>query len=90
MFQELGRRIRQAGNNLIENSLAWLPTPVAEHLVNAQKEVLCAVKALIEEEIKWSDIHLARAKEKKLRAKQEASMAEEESLREDATSQADM
>lgn len=63
--------LRKAVNDLIDESLASLPTAVAQHLTNSKKELLLAVRALLDEELKWSDIHLARAKELKAKRSQE-------------------
>jgi len=52
-------------NNLIATSLSYLPAETAQHLVNSEKELLLAVRALLDEQLKWSDIHLARAAEKR-------------------------
>ena len=57
-------------NNLLDESLASLPTAVAQHLTNSKKELLLAVRALLDEELKWSDIHLARARELKAKRSQ--------------------
>jgi len=35
------------------------------HLANAQKEFLRAIESVIDEQIKWTDIHLERAQGKK-------------------------
>ncbi len=63
--------LRKAMNDFIDESLASLPTPVAQHLTNSKKELLLAVRALLDEELKWSDIHLARARELKAKRSQE-------------------
>ncbi len=57
--------LRRLVNEAIDESLAFLPSAVAEHLTNSKKELLLAVRALVDEELKWSDIHLARARELK-------------------------
>ena len=57
--------LRRLVNNVIDESLASLPTALAEHLTNSKKELLLAIRALVDEELKWSDIHLARARELK-------------------------
>ncbi len=59
--------IRRLVNDVIDEGMASLPTAVAEHLTNSKKELLLAIRALVDEELKWSDIHLARARD--LRAK---------------------
>jgi hypothetical protein len=63
--------LRKAVNDFIDESLASLPTAVAQHLTNSKKELLLAIRALLDEELKWSDIHLARAKELKAKRSQE-------------------
>jgi len=63
--------LRKAVNDFIDESLASLPTAVAQHLTNSKKELLLAIRAILDEELKWSDIHLARAKELKAKRSQE-------------------
>ncbi len=62
--------LRQFVNQVIDESLASLPAPVAEHLTNSKKELLLAIRALLDEELKWNDIHLARARELKAKRSQ--------------------
>lgn len=57
--------LRQFVNDLIAEGMALFSTSVAEHLTNAKKELLLAIRALVDEELKWSDVHLARARELK-------------------------
>jgi hypothetical protein len=49
----------------METFYGVLPYDTAVHLANAQKELLKAVESMIEEQIKWTDIHLERAHGKK-------------------------
>jgi hypothetical protein len=53
--------IRDAANKLIESIYGILPYETAQHLANAQKELLKAVASVIDEQIKWTDIHVERA-----------------------------
>ncbi len=62
--------LRRLVNDVIDESLASLPTAVAEHLTNSKKELLLAIRALVDEELKWSDVHLARARELKAKRSQ--------------------
>jgi hypothetical protein len=62
--------LRRLVNDVIDESLASLPTAVAEHLTNSKKELLLAIRALVDEELKWSDIHLARTRELKAKRAQ--------------------
>lgn len=62
--------LRRLVNDVIDESLASLPTAVAEHLTNSKKELLLAIRALVDEELKWSDVHLARARELKVKRSQ--------------------
>jgi hypothetical protein len=57
--------IRDTANKLIESFYAALPYQTAVHVANAQKEFLKAVETVIEEQIKWTDIHVERAHAKK-------------------------
>lgn len=53
--------IRDTANRLIEGFYGLLPYETAIHLANAQKEFLHAIESVIEEQIKWTDIHVSRA-----------------------------
>jgi len=57
--------IRETANKLIETFYGVLPYETAVHLANAQKELLKAAETIIEEQIKWTDIHVERAHGKK-------------------------
>ena len=57
--------IRENVNKLMESFYGILPYETAVHLANAQKELLKAVESVIEEQIKWTDIHVERAHRKK-------------------------
>ena len=57
--------IRDTANKLVETFYGILPYDTAVHLANAQKELLKAVESVIEEQIKWTDIHVERAHRKK-------------------------
>ena len=53
--------IRDTANKLMETFYGILPYDTAVHLANAQKELLKAVETVIEEQIKWTDIHVEKA-----------------------------
>ena len=53
--------IRDAANQLIEKFYGILPYETAIHLANAQKEVLHAIGSMIDEQVKWTDIHVQKA-----------------------------
>ena len=57
--------IRETTNRLIESFYGILRYETARHLANAQKEMLQAIESVIEEQIKWTDIHVERAHGKK-------------------------
>ena len=57
--------IRDTANKLIEGFYGLLPYETATHLANAQKEILKAVGSVIDEQIKWTDVHVERALGKK-------------------------
>ena len=57
--------IRDTANKLIEGFYGILPYETAVHIANAQKEVLRAVESVIEEQIKWTDRHVEKARGKK-------------------------
>ena len=60
--------IREAANKLVEGFYGVLPYETAVHLANAQKELLQAVSTIIDEQIKWTDVHVERAHGKKQNA----------------------
>jgi len=53
--------IRDTANKFIEGFYGMLPYETAVHLANAQKELLQVVGSIIDEQIKWTDIHVERA-----------------------------
>ena len=53
--------IRDTANKLIEKFYGALPYETAVHVANAQKELLRAVESVIEEQIRWTDIHIERS-----------------------------
>jgi hypothetical protein len=57
--------IRDTANKVIEIFYGLLPYETAVHLANAQKELLKAVGSVIDEQIRWTDIHVERAHAKK-------------------------
>ena len=56
--------IRDRANKLIEGFYGLLPYETAVHLANAQKELLTAVSSMIDEQIRWTEIHVQRAHNK--------------------------
>ena len=53
--------IRDTANKFIEKFYGALPYDTAVHLANAQKEFLKAVESVIDEQIRWTDVHVERA-----------------------------
>jgi hypothetical protein len=53
--------IKDTANKVIEGFYGLLPYETAIHLANAQKEFLHAVSSMIDEQIKWTTIHVERA-----------------------------
>ena len=53
--------IRDTANKLIERFYGLLPYETAVHLANAQKELLQAVGTMIDEQVKWTNIHVEKA-----------------------------
>ena len=53
--------IQETANKLIEGFYGLLPYETAKHLANAQKEVLLAISSVIDEQIKWTEVHVERA-----------------------------
>ena len=54
--------MRDTANKIIEKFYGCLPEETAVHLVNVQKELLKAMGTIIDEQIKWTDIHLERSR----------------------------
>ena len=54
--------VRSALNEAHERALSHIPTPVGEHLTAARKELLSAARAVIDEEIRWTEAHWRNAK----------------------------
>ena len=53
--------IRDTANKLIEGFYGMLPYETAVHIANAQKEFLQAIETIIDEQIKWTDMHVQKA-----------------------------
>ncbi|HLH32174.1 MAG TPA: hypothetical protein VKY31_13305 [Terriglobia bacterium] len=53
--------IKETANKLIEGFYGILPYETAKHVANAQKEFLLAIESVIDEQIKWTDVHVERA-----------------------------
>jgi hypothetical protein len=53
--------IRDTANKLIEGFYGLFPYETAKHIANAQKEFLKAIESVIDEQIKWTDVHVDRA-----------------------------
>ena len=71
--------LRSALNEAHERALSYIPTPVGDHLIAARKELLGAARAVIDEEIRWTEKHWQNAKAMKAERrapKAEASPAE--------------
>ena len=56
--------------------LSLVPTAVGDHLAVAKKEILAAVQAVIDEEIRWTDKRWENAKSRKTERKGAAPPAE--------------
>ena len=61
--------IQETANKLIEGFYGLLPYETAKHLANAQKEFLLAISSVIDEQIKWTDVHVERAHGKREEAR---------------------
>ncbi len=68
--------IRSRLNDAHAELLSMVPTAVGDHLAVAKKEILSAVQAVIDEEIRWTDKRWENAKEKKAERKSAAPPAE--------------
>lgn len=69
---------RRWANQALESFLAWLPEPVAQHLVNSQNEFFRAIRAVIDKQIEWNDRHLKNAKEMRARRRRQRGAEAEE------------
>ncbi|MCD6385493.1 hypothetical protein J7M23_06905 [Candidatus Sumerlaeota bacterium] len=61
--QRIGERISSLKQEVIECVLKAIPPEVAEHLGNSKKELLMAIRSLIDTEIKKIDKTVERVKE---------------------------
>jgi len=64
--------IRSWLNDVHAEVLSYVPTEVGNHLTAAKKELLAAARAVIDEEIRWSDKRWDAAKAKKAARKAQA------------------
>lgn len=61
--EKVRAKLEQFRQDMIDCMLSFIPADVAEHLGNSKKEMLKAVRSLIDQEIEKTDGHIARAKE---------------------------
>ena len=69
--------VRSRLNDAHAELLSLIPTAVGDHLAVAKKEILSAVQAVIDEEIRWTDKRWENAKQKKAEKRSAAPAAEE-------------
>jgi len=65
-------QLRSMVNDARAEMLSHVPTEVGNHLTAARKEFLAAVRAAVDEEIKWTDRRWEMAKERKAERKARA------------------
>ena len=58
-------QLRGFANDARAELFSFIPTSVGDHLAIAKKEVLTAVREVIDEEIRWTDKRWDAAKERK-------------------------
>jgi len=61
--EKMQAKLEQFRQDMVDCVLSFIPSDVAEHLGNSKKELLKAVRSLIDQEIEKTDSHIARAKE---------------------------
>ena len=61
--EKMQAKLEQFRQDIVDCVLSFIPPDVAEHLGNSKKELLKAVRSLIDQEIEKTDSHIARAKE---------------------------
>jgi hypothetical protein len=61
--ERMRAKLDQFRQDMVDCVLSLIPPDVAEHLGNSKKELLKAVRSMIDQEIEKTDTHIARAKE---------------------------
>ena len=61
--EKVQAKLEQLRQDLVDCVLSFIPSDVAEHLGNSKKELLKAVRSMIDKEIEKTDSDIARAKE---------------------------
>ena len=63
--EEFKKKCKELRQNILNAVLSKFPDEVIEHLGNSKKEVLLAVRSMIDEEIKSTENDVTKAKEVK-------------------------
>jgi len=66
--EDFKKRCKELRQNILNAILSKFPDEVIEHLGNSKKEILLAIRSMIDEEIKKTDDDVARAKEIKIKS----------------------
>ena len=61
--EKIQAKLEQFRQDMVDCVLSLIPPDVAEHLGNSKKELLKAVRSVIDKEIEKTDSDIARAKE---------------------------
>ena len=66
--EDFKKRCKELRQNILNTILSKFPDEVIEHLGNSKKEVLLAIRSMIDEEIKKTDDDVTKAKEVKIKS----------------------
>lgn len=67
-YEEFRKKCKDMSQNVVSSILSKIPDDVLEHLGNSKKEVLLAIKSMIDEEIKRTDDDVKKAKDAKVKS----------------------
>ena len=67
-YEEFRKKCKDMSQNVVNTILSKIPDDVIEHLGNSKKEILLAIKSMIDEEIKRTGDDVQKAKEAKVKS----------------------
>ncbi|OGL40819.1 MAG: hypothetical protein A3C43_07350 [Candidatus Schekmanbacteria bacterium RIFCSPHIGHO2_02_FULL_38_11] len=67
-YEEFKKKSKEACQNFVNTILSKIPDDVLEHLGNSKKEILLALKSMIDEEIKRTEDDVKKAKDTKVKS----------------------
>ena len=67
-YEEFRKKCKDMSQNVVNTILSKIPDDVLEHLGNSKKEILLALKSMIDEEIKRTEDDVKKAKDTKVKS----------------------